>query len=189
MAPAAGRPASARPSRSALLLAYNLATTGHVFHPGYEYQYQLEAARLPAARLQPRLGDRGSALPAPEPRDHVPVDAGVLPERAAGRARHDRRRRCARSPAPSRGLFDPDCPLAVPRDIGMSILLTSPAYLLVDPGAVAGYGRTRLVDRRRLAVLAVAFVNLMHFSQGWVQFGYRFSNDFVAFALPSSRSA
>ena len=24
----------------------------------------------------------------------------------------------------------------------------------------------------------------MHFSQGWVQFGYRFSNDFVVFALP-----
>ena len=24
----------------------------------------------------------------------------------------------------------------------------------------------------------------MHFSQGWVQFGYRFSNDFVAFAMP-----
>jgi hypothetical protein len=23
----------------------------------------------------------------------------------------------------------------------------------------------------------------MHFSQGWVQFGYRFSNDFVLFAL------
>jgi hypothetical protein len=35
-----------------------------------------------------------------------------------------------------------------------------------------------------LAVLLIAFVNLMHFSQGWVQFGYRFSNDFVAFALP-----
>jgi hypothetical protein len=29
----------------------------------------------------------------------------------------------------------------------------------------------------------VAFVNLMHFSQGWVQFGYRFSNDFVPWAL------
>jgi hypothetical protein len=26
-------------------------------------------------------------------------------------------------------------------------------------------------------------VNLMHFSQGWVQFGYRFSNDFVVFAV------
>ncbi len=34
-----------------------------------------------------------------------------------------------------------------------------------------------------LAVLLVAVVNLMHFSQGWVQFGYRFSNDFVPFAL------
>ena len=30
----------------------------------------------------------------------------------------------------------------------------------------------------------IALVNLMHFSQGWVQFGYRFSNDFVVFALP-----
>ena len=29
----------------------------------------------------------------------------------------------------------------------------------------------------------VAFVNLAHFSQGWVQFGYRFSNDFAPFAL------
>ena len=41
-------------------------------------------------------------------------------------------------------------------------------------------------DRGRLGCwrsLAVAFVNLMHFSQGWVQFGYRFSNDFAPFAL------
>jgi hypothetical protein len=34
-----------------------------------------------------------------------------------------------------------------------------------------------------LAVLIIAVVNLMHFSQGWVQFGYRFSNDFVPWAL------
>jgi hypothetical protein len=34
-----------------------------------------------------------------------------------------------------------------------------------------------------LAVVLIAFVNLMHFSQGWVQFGYRFSNDFVPWAL------
>jgi len=34
-----------------------------------------------------------------------------------------------------------------------------------------------------LAVVAIALVNLMHFSQGWVQFGYRFSNDFAPFAL------
>ena len=34
-----------------------------------------------------------------------------------------------------------------------------------------------------LAVGFIAFVNLMHFSQGWVQFGYRFSNDAAPFAL------
>ena len=34
-----------------------------------------------------------------------------------------------------------------------------------------------------LAVGFIAFVNLMHFSQGWVQFGYRFSNDFAPFAM------
>ena len=44
--------------------------------------------------------------------------------------------------------------------------------------------RSRLVAGAYLAVLAIAFVNLMHFSQGWVNFGYRFSNDFVVFALP-----
>ena len=30
---------------------------------------------------------------------------------------------------------------------------------------------------------AISVVNLMHFSQGWVQFGYRFSNDAAPFAL------
>jgi hypothetical protein len=34
-----------------------------------------------------------------------------------------------------------------------------------------------------LAVLLIGVVNLAHFSQGWVQFGYRFSNDFVPWAL------
>ncbi len=33
-----------------------------------------------------------------------------------------------------------------------------------------------------MAVLVVAIGLLMHFSQGWVQFGYRFSNDFAPFA-------
>jgi hypothetical protein len=31
--------------------------------------------------------------------------------------------------------------------------------------------------------VSIAILNLMHFSQGWVQFGYRFSNDFAPFAL------
>ena len=34
-----------------------------------------------------------------------------------------------------------------------------------------------------LAVLRIALVDLIHFSQGWVQFGYRFSNDFAPFAM------
>jgi hypothetical protein len=43
--------------------------------------------------------------------------------------------------------------------------------------------RQRLVVGSALAILAIAIVNLMHFSQGWVQFGYRFSNDFVPWAV------
>ena len=81
-----------------------------------------------------------------------------------------------------RGLFYPACPLAVPRDVGTSLLLSSPAYLLVLP-VLRRWGRSRLVTGALLAIGAIALVNLMHFSQGWVQFGYRFSNDFAPFAL------
>jgi hypothetical protein len=42
---------------------------------------------------------------------------------------------------------------------------------------------SRLVTGAVVAVLIVAFVNLMHFSQGWVQFGYRFSLDFAPWAV------
>jgi hypothetical protein len=66
----------------------------------------------------------------------------------------------------------------------MSVLLTSPAYLLAIPALRSGYGHSRLVTGAALAVLFIALVNLAHFSQGWVQFGYRFSNDFVPWALP-----
>ncbi len=85
-------------------------------------------------------------------------------------------------PNKGRGLFSLACPLAVPRDTGMSVILTSPAYLLAIP-VLRRYGRSRLVTGAVLAVGFIAFVNLMHFSQGWVQFGYRFSNDAAPFAL------
>ena len=58
-----------------------------------------------------------------------------------------------------------------------------------EPGLLLGFlslrrsGADRLVTGAALAVAAIAVVNLMHFSQGWVQFGYRFSNDFAPFAL------
>src|SRR4029079_7325091 len=79
-------------------------------------------------------------------------------------------------------ILNPDCALIRPDQIGMSILLTSPAYLLAIPAVIYGW-RRRLVTGSLLAVVAITIVNLMHFSQGWVQFGYRFSNDFVPFAL------
>ena len=86
------------------------------------------------------------------------------------------------APGASRGLFDAACPLALPRDIGMSILLTSPA-LLLGLAAFRDRPRRRIVAAAALAVVLVTVANLMHFSQGWVQFGYRFGNDTVPFAL------
>jgi hypothetical protein len=64
----------------------------------------------------------------------------------------------------------------------MSLFLTSPAYLLAVPVAVREW-RRRLVLGSILAIGAVMLMNVMHFSQGWVQFGYRFSNDAAPFAL------
>jgi len=165
----------------ALLLGYNLATTGHVFHPGYDSQYQLEARGYPSldyhadwqiedARYLPQnLGILFLSTPAILP-DHLPATLGGDGDPV-----------CT-DPGAIRGLFDKSCPLAVPRAIGMSIILTSPAYLFLI-SALRG-GRSRLVAGAFLAVVAIGVVNLMHFSQGWVQFGYRFSNDFVPFALP-----
>jgi hypothetical protein len=74
------------------------------------------------------------------------------------------------------------CPIAVPSKFGMSILLTSPAYLLI-PYIAAVAWRKRVVLGALAAVVTIGLVNLAHFSQGWVQFGYRFSNDFAPFAL------
>ena len=74
------------------------------------------------------------------------------------------------------------CPLAVPRDVGMSVILTSPAYLLAIP-VLGRLRRSRWVAGTVSAVLLISVVNLMHFSQGWVQFGYRFSLDATPFAL------
>jgi hypothetical protein len=63
----------------------------------------------------------------------------------------------------------------------MSILLTSPAYLLIIPALLA-FWRRRVVAGAALSILVIALINLAHFSQGWVQFGYRFSNDFAPLA-------
>jgi hypothetical protein len=166
----------------AALLAYNVVVTGHVFHPAYDHLYQLEA------RAYTRLGYH-AAWAAEDPR-YLAQNLGIMflstPEILPTRLRDTLgtfdEPLCTKAGA-RRGLFDAACPLAVPRDIGMSVLLTSPAFLLLIP-AVRRYGRSRLATGASLAVLLVVLIDLMHFSQGWVQFGYRFSNDALPFALP-----
>jgi hypothetical protein len=163
-----------------LLLLYNLATTGHIFHPGYEYQYQLEANGYPQLNYHPEWSI--------EDLRYLPQNLGImflsmpaiLPTQALGAFGPTSTALCI-DPGAVRGLFDPVCPIAVPQAIGTSILLTSPAFFL-GLWAFVGH-RSRLVAGAFLAILAIAFVNLLHFSQGWVQFGYRFSNDFVVFAV------
>jgi hypothetical protein len=164
------------------LLAYNIAVTGQVFHPAYDHLYQLEARAYVALDYHPEWS-------AEDPR-YLAQNLGImflstpeiLPERLRDTLGTIDEPLCT-APGAQRGLFDPDCPLALPRDVGMSILLTSPAFLLMIP-VLRRYGRSRLVTGAALAVLLVVLLDLMHFSQGWVQFGYRFSNDAVPFALP-----
>jgi hypothetical protein len=164
-----------------LLLAYNVATTGHVFHPAYDHLYQLEARAYVALGYNPDWA-------AEDPR-YVPQNLGImllaapeiLPDRLRDTLGTMNVPLCT-EPGATRGLFDVRCPLAVPRDVGMSVLLTSPAYLLALP-AFRVTRRRRLVLAAATAVVLISIVNLMHFSQGWVQFGYRFSNDVVPFAL------
>jgi hypothetical protein len=163
------------------LVLYNVLTTGHVFHPAYDYLYTLEANGYPTLGYRPEwavedpryipqnLGIALFGLPDVLP-TALPDSLAVQPTRVCG------------EPGVARGLFDVACPLAVPRDTGMSVILTSPAYLLAIP-ALRRQPWSRLVTGAVIAIVVVSVVNLMHFSQGWVQFGYRFSNDVAPFAL------
>ncbi|MEA2520212.1 MAG: hypothetical protein QOF49_2292, partial [Chloroflexota bacterium] len=149
-----------------LLVVYNVVSTGHAFHPGYQHLYELEATFYPGLHynldwliedpryLPQNLGIMLLNTPVWMPAS-VPSAVGVGDPlcTVAGDVR---------------GLFNPTCPLVLPPDTGMSILLTSPAYLLAVPALRWGYGLSRLVTGAALAVLVIAVVNLMHFSQGWV---------------------
>ncbi len=165
----------------AVLVAYNLASTGHVFNPAYDHLYQLEALGYPTLDYHIEWGIEDVRY---IPQNlaimlfSTPVALPTVVPAALGNGEP----LCTAANA-VRGLLNVDCPLALPRDTGMSLLLTSPAWLLAIP-ALRLYGRSRLVTGSVLATVLVAVVNLMHFSQGWVQFGYRFSLDFTPFALP-----
>jgi len=159
-----------------LLLAYNLATSGQLFHPGYEHLYQTEYAPDPTgllAQLFPPLRDityHPGEWALQDPR-YIPQNLLILlawlPEVR---------------PECGLALLDQACPLLRPDRLGMSLFLTSPGWLLAIPVVLQGW-RRRIVIGSTLAIGAVLLVNVMHFSQGWVQFGYRFSNDAAPFGL------
>ncbi len=155
-----------------LLVSYNLVTTGAVFHPAYDHLYEVEY------RPRPALVNPDWAIEDPR---YIPQNAGIMLGQLPRMPLLDDPA-CASVGLGARSLFDPECALLQPDPIGMSILLTSPAYLLMIPVLLWEW-RRRLVAGAALAVLSIALVDLMHFSQGWVQFGYRFSNDFAPFAV------
>lgn len=155
-----------------LLLSYNVATTGQVFHPAYEHLYQVEY------RPRPEMVNPDWGI---EDVRYIPQNAGVMLAWPPERPLLDDPA-CALEPIGLGILFDRECPLLRPDPLGMSILLTSPAYLLMIPVLLRSW-RRRIVAGAAIAVLAIAIADLMHFSQGWVQFGYRFSNDFAPFAM------
>jgi hypothetical protein len=164
-----------------LLVVYNVVSTGHIFHPGYQYLYELEAGFYKALNynLDWQIEDLR----------YLPQNVGIMffntpvwnpmvVPSALGLGGP-----LCTEPDAVRGLFNPACPIVLPKDTGMSILLTSPAYLFVLPALRWGFGISRLVTGAGIAIVIVAVINLMHFSQGWVQFGYRFSLDFAPWAI------
>ena len=165
----------------AALLAYNIVTTGHVFHPAYDHLYQLEARAYTGLDYHVEWAAEDPRYIPQNLRIMLLATPEILPDRLRDSLGLTDLPLCT-APGAVRGLFDVRCPIAVPRDIGMSIVLTSPALLLMVP-ALRRYGRSRLVTGAVLGALLVAVANLMHFSQGWVQFGYRFGNDLLPMAL------
>jgi hypothetical protein len=167
----------------AALLVYTQLTTGSWLHPGYDYQYQLEANGYPTLGYHPdwsledlryipqNLGIMFGALPVVAP-DVKPNTLGFGETVVLCTA-----------PGVQRSLLDPDCPLVMPVDIGTSILLSAPG-LLIALFAIRRHPLARLTVGVGVSVVVIALFNLAHFSQGWVQWGYRFSLDFIPFLLP-----
>ena len=144
------------------LAAYNVASTGQLFNPAYAVIARAEYHPVPALYH----ADWGV-----EDLRYIPQNLLLVLFNPP-----------VVHPACGPAILDPTCGTLRPDPIGMSLLLTSPAYLLALP-ALRRPRRDRVVAGAALAVLLVALADLAHFSQGWVQFGWRFSNDFAPFAL------
>jgi hypothetical protein len=157
----------------AALLLYNLATTGAVLHPAYQYLYEREH------RPRPEMVNLDWGIEDPR---YIPKNAAVMLAWPPERPLLDDPACADADISGAALLLDAQCPIVRPDPFAMSILLSSPAYLLMIPVLLRMW-RRRLVAGAALAVLSIALLDLMHFSQGWVQFGYRFSNDFAPFAI------
>jgi hypothetical protein len=166
-----------------LLLVYTFATTGSLLNPGYEYQYQLEAHGYPTLGYHPDWSI--------EDVRYIPQNLQImlaempilLPDIQPNTLGFGAPVHLCQAPDSQRGIFDVACPVVIPTDIGTGLLLSAPGLLL----ALLAYRRPRLSRLKAGATLAVAIIalfNLAHFSQGWVQWGYRFSLDFMPFLLP-----
>ena len=167
----------------AALLLFTYVTTGSFMHPGYDYQYQREATGYPTLGYHPEWSvEDARYIP-----QNIRIMFGSLPEVAPTikpdtLGYSDPVALCT-APGANRSLFDKDCPMVMPIDIGTSLLLSAPGLLLAL-FAYRRYGLARLSIGSATAVIVVAAFNLSHFSQGWVQWGYRFSLDFIPFLLP-----
>jgi hypothetical protein len=75
--------------------------------------------------------------------------------------------------------FHADWSVLRPSPYGMSVILTSPAFVY----AFLVKRKTALKPACWLAIGLVSALLFMHYSQGWVQFGYRFLLDFAPFLL------
>ena len=184
-----GRPRRRHPDRALLLALQPRHDRPGLSSPAYDYLYRLESAGYPSLGYHPdwaiedprylpqNLGHRAASarrtscpigLPG---RARRPTDRRSAPS-PARHARPVRRRVPAGRPARHRDERAPDQPGVPPRAPG-------PAALRAQPARHGRGPRGRRSSR---------CVNLMHFSQGWVQFGYRFSNDVAPFALRPRRA-
>ena len=66
-----------------------------------------------------------------------------------------------------------------PSPYGMGILFTTPLLVL----ALFPDFKNKIQSNLFIATLSIAFVDFLHYMQGWVQFGYRFMMDFLPFLI------
>ena len=75
--------------------------------------------------------------------------------------------------------FHPDWSVFRPSPYGTSVLFTSPLFIY----AFLVRRKSNLVPASWLAIALISVPIFLHYSQGWVQFGYRFLLDFAPFLL------